>query len=87
MVFYNICLPLSKYRRLAVTVVVLISIAMLVASGIISYTSNTVDPVFGISFMEMNGPAYLITALIVVVLASLYFILYKIFRKDDKDEN
>ena len=85
--FYNACLPLSKYRRTSIIVVGLISIALLVASAIISYTSNKADPVFGVPFMEMSGPAYLITAIIVTVLITLYFVIDKIFRKDDEYEN
>lgn len=85
--FYNVCLPLSKYRRTSIIVVGLISIVLLVASAIISYTSNKADPVFGVPFMEMSGSAYLITALIVTVLITLYFVIDKIFRKDDEYEN
>ena len=85
--FYNVCLPLSKYRRTSIIVVGLISIVLLVASAIISYTSNKADPVFGVPFMEMSGPAYLITAIIVTVLITLYFVIDKIFRKDDEYEN
>ena len=86
-VFYYVCLPLSQYRRGSIVVIVLISIAILVASAIISYTSNKADPLFGVPFMEMSGPAYLITALIVVVLFTLYFVINKIFRKDEEYEN
>lgn len=86
-VFYYVCLPLSQYRRGSILVIGLISIATLVVSAIISYTSNKADPLFGVPFMEMSGPAYLITALIIVVLMSLYFVISKIFRKDEEYEN
>lgn len=86
-VFYNVCLPLSKYRRLSLIVIGLISTIALVSSAIISYTSNKADPLFGIPFMEMSGPAYLIVAIIVTVLITLYFVIKKIFGKDEQYEN
>ena len=76
--FYYICLPLSKYRRSSIIVVGLISMALLVMSAIISYSTNKVDAIFGIPFMEMSGPAYLITAIIIVVLAAIYLLINKI---------
>ena len=86
-VFCYICLPLSQYRRGSIIVVGLIATAMLVASAIISYTSNKTDPLFDVPFMEMSGPAYFITALIVVMVIALYFVINKIFRKDEEYEN
>ena len=86
-VFYCVCLPLSKYRRTSIVVIGLISIIMLVTSAIISYTSNKVDPIFGIPFMEMSGPAYFVTGIIVTVLIALYFVINKIFGKGEEYEN
>ena len=85
--FTKISSPLTNYRRTAVSVIALIAIISLVTSAIISYTSNKADPIFGVPFMEMNGPTYLITAIILVVLIGLYITLYKIFGKDEKYEN
>ena len=70
-IFCYICLPLSQYRRGSIIVVGLIATAMLVTSAIISYTSNKADPLFGVPFMEMSGPAYFITSLIVIILIAL----------------
>ena len=86
-VFYYVCLPLSKYRRISIVVIGLISIIMLVTSAIISYTSNKADPIFGVPFMEMSGPAYFITGIIVTVLIALYFVINKIFGKGEEYEN
>ena len=86
-IFVKISSPLTNYRRTAVSVIALIAIISLVTSAIISYTSNKADPIFGVPFMEMNGPTYLITAIILVVLIGLYITLYKIFGKDEKYEN
>ncbi len=86
-VLYDICSPLNKYRKSIVIAIAFIATASLATSAIISYTSNKADPVFGIPFMEMNGPAYLITAIIVIVLIGLYTALYKIFGKDEEYEN
>ena len=86
-VFYYVCLPLSKYRRISIVVIGLISIIMLVTSAIISYTSHKADPLFGVPFMEMNGPTYLITTIIVIVLIGLYSALYQIFGKGEQYED
>ena len=86
-VFYHVCLPLSKYRRTSIVVIGLISIITLVTSAIFSYTSNKADPIFSIPFMEMSGPAYFVTGIIVTVLITLYFVINKIFGKGEEYEN
>ena len=86
-VLYNVFLPLNKYRRTLLIATGLVTVASLVVSAIISYSTKGADPLFGIAFNEMNGPAYLITAIIVIVLIGLYTALYKIFGKDEEYEN
>ena len=86
-ILYNICTPLTKYRRLIVSGSVLLIAIVLVISAVISYTSNKTSPLFGIAFMEMNGPAYFAVGMTATLLAGLYFLLYKIFRKDEQNEN
>ena len=86
-VLYDVCSPLNKYRKSIVIAIAFIATASLATSAIISYTSNKADPVFGIPFMEMNGPTYLITAIIVIVLIGIYTVLYQIFGKDNEYEN
>ena len=86
-VLYNVFLPLNKYRRTLLIATGLITVASLVVSAIVSYSTKGADPLFGIAFNEMNGPAYLITAIIVIVLIGLYTALYKIFGKDEEYEN
>ena len=86
-VLYKICYPLNRYRRVIVVVIALIAIISLVTSAIISYTSHKADPLFGVPFMEMNGPTYLITTIIVIVLIGLYSALYQIFGKGEQYEN
>ena len=86
-VLYNVFLPLNKYRRTLLIATGLVTVASLVVSAIVSYSTKGADPLFGIAFNEMNGPAYLITAIIVIVLIGLYTALYKIFGKDEEYEN
>ena len=83
----KICHPLNRYRRVMVITIAFIAIISLVASAIISYTSHKADPLFGVPFMEMNGPTYLITTIIVIVLIGLYSALYQIFGKGEQYEN
>ena len=86
-VLYKISQPINRYRRIMVIVVVATAITALVSSAIISYTSNKADPLFGVPFMEMNGPTYLITTIIVIVLIGLYSALYQIFGKGEQYED
>ena len=59
----------------------------LALSASISYSNNKADSLFGVPFMEMNGPAYLVTGIITILLIGLYIILYKAFGKDEQYEN
>ena len=86
-VLHKICHPLNRYRRVMVITIAFIAIISLVTSAIISYTSHKADPLFGVPFMEMNGPTYLITTIIVIVLIGLYSALYQIFGKGEFYEN
>ena len=86
-VLKKICYPLNRYRRVLVITIAFIAIISLVTSAIISYTSNKADPLFGVPFMEMNGPTYLITSIIIIVLIGLYSALYQIFGKGELYEN
>lgn len=86
-VLYKILSPLNKYRRTLVIATGSVTIASLVTAAIVSYSNKGADPLFGISFNEMNGPTYLITAIIIIVLIGLYTALYKIFGKDEEYEN
>lgn len=75
---YNILLPLSKYHRNVMMITTTITAILLAVSAAISYTTNRADLFFGISFVEMNGPAYLVTAITVILLAGLYITIYRI---------
>ena len=86
-VLKKICYPLNRYRRVLVITIAFTAIISLVTSAIISYTSNKADPLFGVPFMEMNGPTYLITSIIIIVLIGLYSALYQIFGKGEFYEN
>lgn len=86
-VLYKICHPLNRYRRVVVITIAFTAIICLVTSAIISYTSHKADPLFGVPFMEMNGPTYLITTIIVIVLIGLYSALYQVFGKGEQYED
>lgn len=86
-VLHKICHPLNRYRRVMTITIAFIAIISLVTSAIISYISHKADPLFGVPFMEMNGPTYLITTIIVIVLIGLYSALYQIFGKGEQYEN
>ena len=86
-VLYKICAPLNKYRRTLLIATGFVTVVSLVISAIVSCSNQGADLLFGIAFNEMNGPTYLITAIIVIVLIGLYTALYKIFGKDEEYEN
>ena len=86
-ILYKVCNPTNKYHRVIIGVIAITAIICLVTSAIISYTSNKADPLFGVPFMEMNGPTYLITTIIVIVLIGLYSALYQIFGKGEQYED
>ena len=69
---YNSLLPLTKYRTTILVCVILSNVLLLIVAAVISYVLKIKEPVFQIPFLEMSGPAYLITALITIVLASIY---------------
>ena len=77
-VLYNILSPLNKHHRLVMVITVSITAILLAVSAIVSYTTNRADLLFGISFMEMNGPAYLLTAIIITLLVGIYITIYRI---------
>ena len=86
-VLYEVLSPLNKYRRTLLVATGFVTVAILVVSAIISYSIKGADPVFGSAFNEMNGPTYLIAAIITIVSIGLYTALYKIFGKDEEYEN
>ena len=89
---YKVCSPLSKYRKIVVLVSAIANAVILLVTAIISYAMNTnePEPLLKIPYYEMSGPAYLTTAIIIVVFAAIYLFVYKIIEicnEGEKKEN
>ena len=88
---YKVCLPLTKYRRIVLMCSAGVNITAIIVTAIVSHTANIVEPVLQIPYVEMSGPAYLITALVVIILAAIYLSVYKIIEikngEDEENEN
>ena len=72
---YSIASPLNKYRTLIVALTASINVIALLTAAVISYITNKVDSIFQIPFLEMNGPAYLVTIITMIVSASIYIFI------------
>ena len=88
---YKVCSPLTKYRRIVLTCSAGVNVTAIIVTAIVSHTANVIEPVLQIPYVEMSGPAYLITALVVIILAAIYLSVYKIIEikngEDEQNEN
>lgn len=89
-VLYKICTPLTNYRRIVFFGAVSLAAVVSAAMSAISYATDKPCPLFNIPFMEMDGPSFLVTIILTVVLSALYVLVHNVvesFKGDDKDEN
>ena len=87
---YKLCLPLNKYRKITLIVALAISVAFLVVSAIVSYALGKKEPILGMSFIDMSGPAYLTTIILIIILSLIYLVTYRfisIFKGDKNNED
>ena len=88
---YKVCSPLSKYRRIVLICSASVNILSLLVTGIVSFAAKITEPVLQIPYLEMNGPAFLATTIIILVCASIYLFVYQIIdivkKEDSKNEN
>ena len=77
-VLYNVLTPLSKYYRKIMIISGGVTAILLAVSMIISYTTNRSDPLFNMSFNEMNGPTYLVMGVTIIILMGLYVMINRI---------
>ena len=87
--FYKVCSPLSKYRKIVLIADVAINTVWIIAAAIITYATGKNEPIIQIPYTEMSGPAYLITAIIIVVFAVIYLFAYRLvaIHKGENLEN
>ena len=88
-VSFDLYSPLTKYRKIVLISLLAFVVILLFVSGLISYLTKGVDSILGLSFIEMSGPAYLITTLVTIILVSLYLYVYRLTKigKGEKIDN
>lgn len=88
---YKVCSPLTKYRRIVLCCSAGTNIVAILVTAIVSHARNIVEPVLQIPYISMSGPAYIVTALVVVILSTIYLFTYQILDikngKDHDDED
>lgn len=77
---YDICAPLNKYRKIVVISTLSFAALALFIGGLVTYLSKKTGLILQIPFLAMSGPTYLATAIVIVVLASIYLFISQIIR-------
>ena len=75
---YKVCSPLNKYRSIVLICSASVNVVALIVTAIVSYATNKTEPVLQIPYLDLSGPAFLVTMIIIVVFASLYLFVYRI---------
>ena len=88
---YKVCTPFTKYRRIVLISSASVNVIAILVTAIVSHAANITEPVLQIPYTSMSGPAYLVTALVTIILAAIYLMTYKIIDivkgKDKQDED
>ena len=86
-VLYRVCCPLTKYRRTVFICVVAINVLFILVTSIVSVVNQITEPVLQIPYIELSGPAILVTSFIIAILAALYILSYRILNAiKERDE-
>ena len=86
-VLYRVCCPLTKYRRTVFICVVAINVLFILITSIVSVVNQITEPVLQIPYIELSGPAILVTSFIIAILAALYILSYRILNAiTERDE-
>ena len=88
---YKVCTPFTKYRRIVLICSAAVNVVSIAVTAIVSHSAQLTEPVLQIPYIEMSGPAYLVTALVTIILAAIYLMSYKVVDiingKDEQNEN
>lgn len=88
---YKVCSPLTKYRRIVLLGSAGVNVTAILVTAIISHAMHIVEPVLQIPYIDMSVPAYMVMGIIVIVLAAIYLLTYRIVEivkgKDEENEN
>ena len=86
---YNVCSPLNTFRKIVLISTVAVNAIALIVEGVVTHLTNKTDNFFKIPFLEMNGPAYMVTAVVTIALASLYIFINQVneIKKGGNEED
>ena len=86
---YKVCSPLNKYRTIVLISSASVNVAALIVTAIVTFAINKTEPVLQIPYLELSGPATLVTVIMIIVFASLYLFLYRVIdiKKGDNLNN
>ena len=86
---YKVCSPLSKYRKIVLISIAALNFVLIIVTAIISYAKNITEPMLQIPYLEMDGPSYFVTGVIILVFAAVYLFVYRllaIHNNNDEDK-
>ena len=90
-ILYKVCSPLNKYRTIILISAVGVNVVFLITTLIVTLLTNRIEPILQIPYLDMNGPAYLVTGIIIAIFAAIYLFVYSIIdiKKGEnlEDEN
>lgn len=72
---YKICKPWTKYRYILCVNVIALDVLVVGISALITYFGAQTETILQIRFLEVSGPAYMITAFIIVLAAAIYLLV------------
>lgn len=87
--FYAICKPLNKYRKILLIVISSIMVLSIFVDILVTYLTNKTGVILEVPYLEMNGPAYMSTAIIVIVFVAIYIFIHELISiiKGDNNKN
>ena len=72
---YKICRPWTKYRYVLCVSIIALDVLAIGSSALITYFGSQTETILQIHFLEVSGPAYMVTAFIIVLAAAIYLFI------------
>ena len=73
--FIQICRPWTKYRYVLCVSIITLDVLAIGSSALITYFGSQTETILQIHFLEVSGPAYMVTAFIIVLAAAIYLFI------------
>ena len=75
---YTVCSPLNQFRKIVLVGAVSLNVLILFIDILVTYLTNKTGIIFQLPYLEMNGPAYMSTAIIVIAITAVSLFVQKI---------